>query len=150
MYDWMRLDLDGKPRPLNIDRAFENLYFDRKGSRVPAEFISKPYVLERGIGWELIHQPTHRNHFYDVHRFKFSGSVEVATNDSCHVLSLVEGRSVLLETVTGARQRFHYAETFVVPAAAGSYRLTSEDGAEIQVVKAFIKPRAQWVEDVVA
>jgi hypothetical protein len=35
MYDWMRLDLDGRPRPLNIDRAFENLYFDRKGCSHP-------------------------------------------------------------------------------------------------------------------
>ncbi|HAJ36528.1 MAG TPA: hypothetical protein DCL15_12645 [Chloroflexi bacterium] len=150
MYDWMRLDLDGRPRPLNIDRAFANLYFDRKGARIQAEFISKPYVLKRGAGWELIHQPTHRNHFYDVHRYRLTGSVEVQTENSCHVLSLVEGKTVLLETANGARQRFHYAETFVVPAAAGSYRLTSEDGSEIHVVKAFVKPRAEWVEGVTA
>lgn len=150
MYDWMRLDLDGRPRPLNIDRAFENLYFDRKGARIQAEFISKPYVLASGSGWELIHQPTHRNHFYDVHRYRLTGSVEVQTGDSCHVLSLVEGKSVLLETANGARQRFHYAETFVVPAAAGAYRLTSEDGSEIHVVKAFVKPRSEWVEGVTA
>ncbi len=150
MYDWMRLDLDGKPRPLNIDRAFENLYFDRKGARVQEEFISKPRCVVRGSGWELIHQPTHRHHFYDVHRYKITGSVEVETDGSCHVLSLVEGKSVLLECANGARRRFHYAETFVVPAAAGSYRLTSEDGSEIQVVKAFVKPRSAWVEGVVA
>lgn len=24
MYDWMRLDLDGRPRPLNIDRALRS------------------------------------------------------------------------------------------------------------------------------
>jgi mannose-6-phosphate isomerase class I len=150
MYDWMRLDLDGRPRPLNIDRAFANLYFDRKGALIPAEFISKPSVLASGPGWELIHQPTHRHHFYDVHRYKLTGSVEVQTGDSCHVLSLVAGKSVLLESASGARQRFHYAETFVVPAAAGSYRLSSEDGSELHVVKAFIKPRAAWVEGVVA
>ena len=150
MYDWMRLDLDGRPRPLNIDRAFENLYFDRKGARIPAEFIAQPRVIDAGPGWELIHQPTHRHHFYDVHRCKFSGSMDGATNDSCHVLSLVEGKSVLLETANGARQRFHFAETFVVPAAAGSYRLTSEAGEELHVVKAFVKPRAAWVEGVVA
>ena len=150
MYDWMRLDLDGRPRPLNIDRAFDNLYFDRKGARIPAEFIAQPRVIDAGPGWELIHQPTHRHHFYDVHRYKFSGSVDVATNDSCHILSLVEGKSVLLETANGARQRFHFAETFVVPAAAGAYRLTSEEGAELHVVKAFVKPRREWVEGVVA
>jgi len=150
MYDWMRLDLDGRPRPLNIDRAFENLYFDRKGARVQEEFIAKPYALASGAGWELIHQPTHRHHFYDVHRYKITGSVEVQTGDSCHVLSLVEGKSVLLESASGERQRFHYAETFVVPAAAGAYRLTSEDGSEIHVVKAFVKPRSAWVEGVVA
>ncbi len=42
MYDWMRLDLDGRPRPLNIDRAFDNLYFERQGAMVPAELISQP------------------------------------------------------------------------------------------------------------
>ncbi len=150
MYDWMRLDLEGKPRPLNIERAFENLYFDRKGASVAEEFISKPYTAQSGPGWELIHQPTHAHHFYDVERYRFSNSVEVRTDGSCQVMSLVEGRSVLLETANGHRQRFAYAETFVVPAAAGSFRLISEEGSEIQVIKSFIKPQAQWVEGVVA
>jgi hypothetical protein len=64
-------------------------------------------------------------------------------------MSLVEGRSVLLETAGGA-QRFHYAETFVVPAAAGSYRLISEDGSPLKVIKSFVKPRSQWVDGVIA
>lgn len=150
MYDWMRMDLDGRPRPLNIERAFENLYFERKGARVPAQFIARPRVAASGPGWELTHLPTHPHHFYDVQRYAFDDRVEVRTHDSCQVMSLVEGRSVLLETVSGQRQRFHYAETFVVPAAAGAYRLISEDGAPLQVVKSFVKPLAQWVAGVVA
>jgi len=149
MYDWMRLDLEGKPRPLNIERAFENLYFDRKGARVAPEFIAKPRLLRNGPGWQRIHQPTHAHHFYDVERFEFSTAVEASTAGSCQVMSLVEGDSVLLETANGAQQRFHFAETFVVPAAAGRFRLISENSAPLKVLKSHVKPQTQWVGEVV-
>jgi mannose-6-phosphate isomerase class I len=148
MYDWLRNDLDGKPRSLNINRAFANLYFDRKGERIAREFISKPYVLESGDGWRLLHCPTHPEHFYDVHRLEFDDSVKVHLQRSFHALSLVEGESVLLETASGLRQRFNYAETFVLPAAAGSYRLISEDGKTLKVIKCFVKPESEWVPGV--
>lgn len=139
MYDWMRLDLEGNLRPMNIERAFQNLYFERKGDRVRQELVSKPTQIAAGEDWQLIHLPTHPVHFYDVHRFEFSGTVQAETNGSCHVMSLVEGKTVILETANGMRQRFNYAETFVVPAAAGSYRLISEDGQPVKVIKAFVK-----------
>jgi mannose-6-phosphate isomerase class I len=141
MYDWMRLDLEGKPRPLNIERAFANLYFDRKGAKVKEELISKPSLLQAGPDWQLFHLPTHPEHFYDVHRFEFESSVEGATDGACHIMSLVEGVSIILETANGYRQRFNYAETFVVPAAAGHYRLTNEGREKVKVVKAFVKNR---------
>ncbi len=156
MYDWLRLDLDGKPRSLNIERAFENLYFDRQGERIPREFVSHPKVIAQGnvqgADWRIVHCPTHPNHFYDVHRYEFSGSVQVRTggeSGSCHVLSLVEGETVLLETAGSEPVRFNYAETFIVPAAAEKYTLTSESGAPIQVVVTFVKPKAQWAAGVV-
>ena len=148
LYDWLRLDLEGKPRALNLARGFENLDFARQGQNVFAELISKPYVLAEGEGWRVVHCPTHPEHFYDVHRLEFDAAIEVATAGACHVLSLVEGQQVLLQTAGGRQQRFHYAETFVVPAAAGRYRLVSESGAALKVAKAFVKPREAWAERV--
>lgn len=140
MYDWQRLDLDGRPRPLNIPRAMENLYFDRKGSKIRAELVSVPREIARGDGWKRIHLPTHREHFYDVERYEFAGAVDVRTDGACHVLNVVEGGPVTVETPAGARLRVNFAETFVVPAAAGSYRLLNNGPGEAKVVKAFVKP----------
>lgn len=139
LYDWLRLDLEGNPRPINIERGFKNLNFNRKGEKIPKEHISKPHVINSGKNWTHYHVPTHKEHFYDVHRYDFSDNMEIQTNNQCHVMVLVEGSSVILETKQGLRQRFNYAETFVVPAACVSYRLINEDNRPCKVVKAFVK-----------
>ncbi len=139
MYDWMRLDLEGKPRPLNLQRAFENLNFERKGERTLNELVSKPQLLAEGDGWKLIHLPTHAEHFYDLHRLEFQDRVDVDTEDSVQVMSLVEGESIRLETSEGLSQRFYFAETFVVPAAARRFTLINEGHEVAKVVKSFVK-----------
>jgi hypothetical protein len=64
---------------------------------------------------------------------------EIRTEGKCHVLMLVEGSSVTVEAGKGQSRRFHYAETFIRPAAAGSYKLINENGKQAKLVKAFIK-----------
>lgn len=139
MYDWMRLGLDGHPRPINIEHAFNNLNFDRKGKKVGEELISKQSVIESGSDWQLVHTPTHAEHFYDVHRIEFDSEITIATDDTCHILMLVEGTSVQVETANGTVQDFHYAETFVLPAAAEKYTLKNAGEGRAKVVKAFVK-----------
>lgn len=142
MYDWLRLDLEGKPRPLNLDRAFDNLVFERAGPRVREELISHPHEIDHGTDWQVIHYPTHPEHFYDIHRLDFATAIEVPTHNQCHILALVEGSSIVLETQGGYTQVFSHAETFVVPAAAQSYRLINQGTTPARVVKAFVKPQA--------
>jgi len=139
MYDWLRLDLDGNPRPINIDHAFNNLDFERKGDRVQAELLSKQRVIDRGEDWQLVHLPTHKEHFYDIHRIEFDKKVSIETDNACHVMMLVEGESILLETADGTKQIFAYAETFVIPAAAAAYQLTNLGKNRAKVIKAFLK-----------
>ena len=139
MYDWVRLDLEGNPRPINIDHAFKNLDFERKGVRVQEELISKPAVIATGNDWQLIHLPTHEVHFYAVHRMEFDTTFMDNTRNCCHIMMLVEGQSILLETFDGTKQIFAYAETFMIPAAAKQYTLTNLGKGRAKVIKAFLK-----------
>ena len=139
MYDWLRLDLDGKPRPINIEHGMKNLYFERRGESVSKELICKPYIIEEKPDYLLEHLSTHPVHFYDVHRYSFDREISVETAGKCHVCMLVEGSSIMLETAEGMKQRFNYAETFVIPAAAGAYKIVNEGTEPAILVKAFVK-----------
>ncbi|HRY34250.1 MAG TPA: class I mannose-6-phosphate isomerase [Bacteroidales bacterium] len=139
MYDWLRPGLDGKPRNLNIDRAMENLDFTRKGSYPEEKLRSRPILREAGEGWKRYELPTHEQHFYEVGRLHLRGSVSCDTGGLCRVMNLVEGTSVAVETPYGSRS-FNYAETFVIPAATGIYRLINLGPEEAIIVIANVKP----------
>ncbi len=140
MYDWQRLDLDGKPRPMNLERAFDNIDFGRTPDVIEREHVAPELLLEEGEDWRLVHLPTHPQHFYDVHRLEFGSEVEVDTGNACHVLNLVEGSRVSVRSQNGVQLDLAYAETVVLPAAAGRYTLSNMGGGRVMVVKAFVKP----------
>lgn len=138
IYDWMRRDLNGKMRPLNIERAWQNLDFGCQEDVVRDRLCPQPHLIREGDGWREIYAGSHPNLFYAVHRYEFHAPVDAQTDGRCHLLNVVEGQAVILEA-GGRRVQFNYGETFVVPAAAGSYRLIPLDEQHCKVVLAFVK-----------
>lgn len=139
MYDWMRLDLDGNPRPLNIARGMENVNFDCQGNKVVDEYISKETLLDKGEDWKILKLSTHPKHFYEVNRFEFKDKIEVKTNEQCHILNLVEGSSIKVIT-RGRSLIVQYAETFVVPSATNEYTLINLGDTQAKVIQSNVKP----------
>lgn len=138
MYDWLRLDLNGQTRPINIEHAFKNLYFDRKGTYVQEKLVSRQLVEQEWPGGRRIRLSTHEEHFYTIARYEFTGSVQINTNEQCHICMLVEGDQVEV-IANGQPEIFHFAETFVVPAGVKEYALKQQGDKPAFVVIAYVK-----------
>ncbi|HVN57482.1 MAG TPA: class I mannose-6-phosphate isomerase [Bacteroidales bacterium] len=141
LYDWLRPDLDGKPRPLNIERGMENLCFGRKGELVPEELICRPYLEKEETGWKLYHLPTHETQLYDVQRYHIATSAHLDTGNKCLVMNLVQGNGIRIECANGRMMRINYAETFIIPAAAGRFTIINESAEEAMIVAVFVRDR---------
>lgn len=138
MYDWVRPGLDGKPRPINVEHGFKNVYFDRKGERITEEFISKQTVVKEFANGRKVSLPTHEDHFYAVDRYEFTGEIEIETLGQCHICMLVEGD--LAEVSAGQNsQKFKYAETFVIPANVSHYKINHKSDKKAFVVVSYVK-----------
>ncbi len=138
LYDWLRVGLDGKPRTLNIDRALANLDTSRRGEAVTRDLVPVARTIARGDGWVIEHLPTAPEHFYDIHRLVIDDELSIATDGSCHILSLVEGARMCIDAGDGP-QPYRYAETVVVPAATERYTVRAVGETSIKVLKAFLK-----------
>ena len=136
-YDWLREDLDGGLRPVQLDHAFASLVSDRRGAEVRA-LVPEPIRVREGDGYSEVAFPRHPELFFSVHRIDFEKSVPDRTGDRFHVLNLVEGDDIEVRTAAGRRHRVSYAETIVIPAAVGAYELVPLTPGPRKVVKAFV------------
>ena len=136
-YDWLRRDLDGHLRPVHVDHAFANLDSRRSGEAI-AELMQEPRVIRRSDDFVELQLGRHPDLFFAVHRLDFADVAEDDTQGRFHVLNLVAGDELELETADGHLHSLSYAETIVVPASVGAYRLRRQRGGDCKVVKAFV------------
>lgn len=147
LYDWGRPGLDGKPRPLHIEHGARNIRFDRDTAYARAQLINRVTPLEAGAGWRSERTGLHANEFIETHRHWFTAPARHAAMGTVQVLNLVEGEAASVESPDGVFAPFtvHYAETFIVPAAAGAYAIRPLAAGEHATIKAFVRPLAAEV-----
>lgn len=144
LWDWQRLGLDGKPRPINIERGLKNIQWDRTSSWVKENLVNQFEAIAQGPGWREERTGLHELEFIETRRHWFTDTVEHNTNGGVNVLNLVEGREAIVESPTNTFTPFivHYAETFIVPASVGSYTVRPHGesiGQECATLKAYVR-----------
>ena len=141
LWDWGRLGLDGKPRPINIDHG-EKVLKERRTSWVMENLVNSTEVLRREEGFTEEHTGLHELEPIETRRLTIEkgACVRVSCRGSVNMLNLVEGESCIAESTDGSFPPYevHYAETFIVPACAGEFLLRAEKGP-VMVMQAFVR-----------
>ena len=121
LWDWGRMGLDGKPRPINIDRREEVIQWSRQSTWTNNNLVNQVDFVGEGNGWKEEKIGLHELEFIETRRHWFTQKVYHHTDDTVHVINLVEGSEAIVERPDNAFDPFviHYAETFIVPAAVG-------------------------------
>ena len=140
LWDWARLGLDGKPRPINVERGKFVIQWERTTPFVKGEIANHFEVLSDGNGIKEERTGLHPNEFIETRRHTFSRPVEHNTNGGVNVLNLVDGEAALIESPEGKFEPFevHYAEAFIIPACIGRYTIKPIKG-ECMTIKAYIR-----------
>ncbi len=142
MWDWSRLGLDGKPRPIYLEHGFANIQWDRTTHWVKQNLINRIEPLGNGDGWREEKTGLHSREFIETRRHWFTKTVPHNTLGTVNVLNLVEGEEAIIESPENAFEPFivHYAETFIVPAGVGPYSIRPTNVKQpLATVKAFVK-----------
>jgi mannose-6-phosphate isomerase class I len=137
-YDWLRRDLDGALRPVHLRHAFSNLDPRRRGESV-RDLMPEPSVVRSGSGWKELALGRSPELFFAVHRLDFDDEIADHTGGRFHALNLAAGDEIEVETAAAVVHPLSYAETIVIPAAVGEYRLRRVRGGPCKVVKAFVR-----------
>ena len=140
LWDWQRLGLDGKPRPINVERGRQVIQWERDTDFVLSQLANNFTPVAEGEGWKEIRTGLHPYEFIETRRVSFSAPVSFDTCDGVQVLNLVDGEAAVVESPDGAFEPFtvHYAETFIIPACAGRYTLRPlSEGC--MAVRAFVR-----------
>jgi mannose-6-phosphate isomerase class I len=146
LWDWDRLDLDGRPRPLHLDHGERCIEWQRDRSFVEANLINRVRRLAEGDGWQEERTGLSAWDFIETRRHWFTKPVAHDTDGRVNVLNLVQGEEAVVESPEGGFEPFviHFAESFIVPAQVGPYtiRPAASSSGRCATIKAFVGARS--------
>lgn len=146
LWDWERLGLDGRPRPINISHGSHVIQWERQTEFVRDQLVNHFEPRAEGEDWREERTGLHENEFIETRRHWFSGKVPHNTGGGVNVLNVVEGDELIIESPTDAFEPFivHYAETFIVPAVVGDYTIRPygiSEGKTCGTIKAYVRTK---------
>lgn len=112
LYDWDRLGFDGKPRPLQIERALEAINW-KAGPVSPVVPTRLSLEATGAVGELLVDGPAFR-----MERYTVDSSVPVPHLGEFAIWMVLNGNAIMKNSRTGDEKEFSMGATALVPANA--------------------------------
>ena len=147
MYDYLRLDFDGKQRPIHTHLGELNVRQDRRTSVIhdpesPEYIVQKPRLDVSGDGWEEYILGENPQMYISLRRLEFEKQWEQDTKgEKFHVLTLADGEKVRVRSVEHPERHFDMAfmEIVCVPADMGRYVIENLGKEPIRIHKTCLR-----------
>lgn len=126
LWDWGRLGLDGKPRPVHIDHGKKVINWNRSEKWVADNLVNHFELMEENETHKKEHTGLYKTEQIRTERDWFTDFVDYDNSEkTVNMLNLVEGDKVVVESVDNAFEPFevHYVETFIIPAQVEKFRI---------------------------
>ncbi|MBO4468907.1 MAG: phosphoheptose isomerase, partial [Bacteroidales bacterium] len=147
MYDYLRLDFDGKQRPIHTHLGELNVRQDRRHSVIhdpasPEYIVQQPRLDKEGEGWQEYILGENPQMYISLRRLEFEKQCEQDTKgEKFHVLTLVDGDRVRIRSVRHPEHYFDldFMEIACVPASMGKYVIENLGKEPIRVHKTCLR-----------
>ena len=141
MYDYLRADLDGKPRPIHTYHGERELKKERKTNWVEENLVQEPQLVRNGEGWAEYIVGEHDLLYFSLRRLEFEESIEDDTNGKFYVLALVDGEKTVVSSLENPDLSFtqNYLDIIVVPANIGKYVIHNLGNQPVCMHKTMLK-----------
>lgn len=141
MYDYLRADLDGKPRPIHTYHGEKVLRKERTTTWVKENLVQEARLDKCGEGWAEYIVGEHDLLYISLRRLEFEKEIEGDTKGIFHVLTLVDGEKVLVQSLDNPELSYtqNYLDVVVVPANMGRYVVKNLGNQPVCIHKTMLK-----------
>jgi len=142
LYDYQRLDITtGLPRPIHLKMGKDVIRGDRYKSWVESNLVNHGGTVREGDGFKEIIVGEHDLLYFSLRNLIFDKEIEDNTNGLFHVLALVNGEKVRVESVNNPELYYdmNYLDMAVIPADFGEYRIKNLGVGTVTIHKTHLK-----------
>ena len=140
LWDWGRLGLDGRPRPVHLQHGEKVIQWDRTTGWVRDNLVRRAHVVEEEEGFCEEFTGLHEREFLETRRDTLEREHAFTGEGSVQMCNVVDGQGAVIASPEGAFAEFtvHYAETFIIPASIGAFTIRPL-GEECKILRAYVR-----------